>query len=534
MHALTEVNKETIRQHADKILSSPYFSSSPRQQRFFDYLVRHTLNNDTDQLKGYTIGIEVFDRDVDFDPSVDAIVRVEATRIRNKLREYYEDIGKQDDVRIHFRKGSYILDFSSALPFQDNQNALADIKAANQSASATVAESSKPSVVVLPFISISADNSRDYFAEGMTDSLISLLAKLSGLFVISRQSSFAYKDTLKTASEIAAELGVKYLVEGSVQHADNRVRVAAHLVKAEDDTHIWSERYDRKLADIFELQDELTQHIANALQVQLTGDEDKIFGFKATNTIEAHDLLLRAISIFLKYSKQTTEQAIALLREVIKLDENYAAAHAWLARALSFMWAMYWDRSDAILNSAHSHAQQALNLAPDSPYANSIMGWVSMWQMDAEASIFYSKKAVSLDPNNAEALLFLSMTLSSAGFGKEALTHIEKAMQFTPTSAPFYEYALGNCFYVLKDYKKALATYERGIKLNPNFIPNHYGQTFTFAHLGMHKEIAEKLAAFKELTDFIQFHTLSKITIWTNRELHQAEEKMRKKVFGQE
>jgi TolB-like protein len=510
-----------VRHYADKILASSYFCNSARQQRFLDYLVSHSLNDETEQLKGYTIGIEVFDKAVDFDPSVDSIVRVEATRIRNKLREYYDNEGATDEIRIHFRKGSYKLDFSVWASSDDSDSA-------GKRAYPEVI-TSKPSVVVLPFVSISADSSRDYFADGITDSLISMLSRLSGLFIISRQSSFAYKNTHKTSKEIATELGVEFLLEGSVQHAGDRVRIAANLVTASDNTHIWSERYERDLTDIFALQDELTQQIANALQVQLTSEEDKIFGLKATNSIEAHDMLLRGIATYLNYSPHTTKEAIDLFYKVLELDANYVAANAWLARALSFMWAMNWDRSASVLDAAYHYAQQALKLDSESPYANAIMGWILMWRVEPEASIFYCKKAVSLDPNNAETLLFLSMTLSSDNQGEEALTYIQKVMRLAPTSVTFHEYALGNCYYALKDYKKALAAYERGIQLNVNFLPNHYGQICAMFHLGMQNNAAEKLASNDPLANLI-IH-LAKYPIWNSPELMKDAEEIGRQVF---
>ncbi|AFJ03729.1 Adenylate cyclase [Methylophaga frappieri] len=522
MVVLEEIDKDRVREHAEKILASRYFSNSTRQQRFLKYLVSQSLSDDAPSLKGYTIGIEVFDREPDFDPGVDSIVRVEATRIRNKLREYYEKEGAQDEVRIHFRKGTYKLEFTIGSQTPER------VTPEENTEPETI--SSKPSLVVLPFVSIGPDNSRDYFADGITDSLISLLARLSGLFVISRQSAFTYKDTLKTSNEIATELGVQYLLEGSLQHAGDRVRIAARLVNADNSSHIWSERYDCDLTDIFALQDEITKQIVDALKVQLTRKEDKLFGVKATNNIDAHDMLLRAVAIYYKYSKESTEQSIELLQQVIELDENYVAGHAWLARALSFMWSMHWCRERSILNRAIDSASKALELDPQSPYANSVMGWVLMWRLDEASSISYCKKAVSLDPNNAEALLFLSMTLSSAGLGEDALESAKKAMRFTPTSAPFYQYALGNAYYVLKEYKKSLDAYEHGIKLNTNFLPNHYGQLCAFERLGRQEEITKKLVAYEQLRNLIE---LADNPIWTSDEILTEVKQIRKKLFAE-
>lgn len=197
MQEWAEADKEKIRACMSNMLASNLFTSSLRQQRFLEYLVTHTLNGDANRLKGYTIAIDVFDRKDDFDPSLDTIVRVEAMRLRNKLREYYNEQGKTDAVHIEFRKGSYQLNFSFRNVTENDHDSSLIVKSTQLTERRhPTLITDIPSLVVLPFVSISADNSRDYFADGMTDSLISILSRLSGLFVISRQSAFAYKSTI--------------------------------------------------------------------------------------------------------------------------------------------------------------------------------------------------------------------------------------------------------------------------------------------------------------------------------------------------
>jgi len=531
MQQWTEAEKEKILANVGKALTSPLFSGSPRQQRFLDYLVTNTLNGDASRLKGYTIALEVFDRTGDFDPSLDAIVRVEATRLRNKLREYYQGSGNVDEVRIDFPKGGYQLDFS----FQHVADSEAESSMLGRPA--LIAERRKPdlivdrpSLVVLPFANIGSDASREYFADGVTDSLISMLSRLSGLFIISGQSSFAYKGAMKSSKEIAAELGVRYLLEGSVQHAGNQVRVAAHLIDADNGGHIWSERYDRELKDIFALQDELTQHIVHTLQIKFAGAEAELFGHQGTQSIEAHDALLRGIAVFRKYTQKTVQEAVTLFTKAVQLDPNYVAAHAWLARAMCFQWAMYWIKDKAILDFALEHALHAVELGPHAPYAMSILGWVQMWHKNSDASIAACRQAVALDPNNAEALLFLSLTLSSAGFGEEGLYYIEKAKRLTPTSGSLYEFALAQCYYVLKEYKKAIASYEQGITLSAAFIPNHAQQLYAYALLGMNEEAKKKQKMLNEMTGFSK--DLPSILIWTDKSLAKEQAELAKKIYA--
>ena len=494
-------------------------------------MVTQTMAGNADRLKGYTIGVEVFDRAGDFDPSVDAIVRVEAARLRNKLREYYQELGNADEVCIDFPKVGYQLDISFQRAKDSDKDSEAESPIFGDPALITdrsnpVLIVDRPSLAVLPFANIGADNSRDYFTDGVTDSLISMLCRLSGLFIISRQSSFA----LKYSNEIAEELGVRYLLEGSVQHAGEHVRVAAHLIDTKDGGHIWSERYDRELKDIFSLQDDLTQHIVHALQIKLSGAESELFGHQGTQSIEVHDTLLRGIAIFRKYTKQAVQESVVLFTKTVQLDPGYVAAHSWLARAMVFQWAMYWVRDEAILDTALVHAQRATTLDPHAPYAMGILGWVQLWRKDSDAAIAACRQAVVMDPNNGEALLFLSLTLSSEGFAEEALYYIEKAKRLTPISAPLYEYALGQCYYLLKEYKKAIAAYEQGVAMSAAFIPNHYSQIYAYARLGMEDEVHKKLKMLGEM-EFMK--EIPSLIIWTNEALIKEQEELGKKIFAE-
>lgn len=525
----TESKQETIRANLRTMLASPLFAGSPRQARFLDYLVTHTLAGNADRLKGYTIALEVFDRKNDFDPSLDAIVRVEATRLRNKLREYYDTLGQANDVRIEFPKGSYTLEFNFL-----NQNAT-EIIAGELAIKPTSAMprmiEDKPSLVVLPFANIGTDNAKEYFADGVVDSLISMFSRLSGLFIISRQSAFAYKSSSKTSKEIATELGVRYLLEGSVQHAGDQVRIHAQLVDTQDNAQVWSERYDRELKDIFALQDELTQSIVNVLQIKLAGAEAALFGYKGVSSIEAHDTLLQGIAQFRKYTEKSTSEALVLLIKAVALDPNYAAAQAWLARVITFQLAMVWNNDAAILEQALVHAERAIELDPQSPYAMSILGWVQLWRKNREESIVDCRRAVTLDPNNAEAHLFLSLALSSAGLGEEAIYYIEKARKFTPTPAALYDFALGNALYMLKNYEKAIVAFEQGCQLYPSFIPSHYTQMLAYEQLGMEAEVFKKFKIICALT-VGQPQGAYVIPIWTDKALAEEQEAIARNIHA--
>lgn len=475
----------------DKLLSSPIFVKSFRQQQLLRYLVKETISGNAQRLKGYTLGLEVFKRGSDFDPSTDAIVRVETGRLRAKLFEYYNSYGLTDPILLELPKGSYILEFSTR----------EDLAKINQTQQNAVDEwpsviKDMPSLAVLPFINLNAEPTQNYFVDGLVDSLIFELSKLSGLFVISRQSSFSYRDSLKSVSEIGKELGVRYLLEGSVQRSSQLVRVTVNLLDSSSGGHIWSERYESDLQDIFVLQDIIVQNIVKALQIKLASNEAELFGHEGTDSINAHDALLRGIECNWKYSPKFIAEARRHFAKAVELDANYASANAWLARTMLFQWIMRWDQDDGLRLSAYKHAKRAAELNEKIPYTLAIYGWACLWDKQQDASISACRKAVGMDPNNSEAHIFLSQCLAAAGYGEEALFYSEKAKRLNPKSSPFYEFAMGQAYYVLENYDKAIEAFKRGTQLNDTFPPNHIYLCMTYALLEREEEMSASRKAY--------------------------------------
>ena len=475
----------------DKLLSSPIFIKSQRQQELLRYLTKETLSGNAKRLKGYTLGIEVFKRGSDFDPAIDAIVRVEVGRLRAKLLEYYKYYGLSDPIVIELPKGSYILEFST-------REDLAKINHSQQNGIDEWPSIIKdiPSLAVIPFVNLSAEPGQNYFVDGLADSLIFELSKLSGLFVISRQSSFSYRDSLKSVSEISKELGVMYLLEGSVQRSSHLVRVTVNLLDSSSGGHLWSERYESDVQDIFVLQDIIVQSIVKALQVKLATREAELFGHEGTESIYAHDALLRGIECHWKYSPKFIGQARKHFAKAVELDADYASANAWLARTMLFQWIMKWDQDDGLRLSAYKHAKRAVELNEKIPYTLAIYGWACLWDKQRDASIAACRKSVGMDPNNSEAHIFLSQCLTAAGYGEEALFYSEKAKRINPKSSPFYEFATGQAYFVLEDYDKAIEAFKRGTELSNNFPANHIYLCVTYALLGREKELFASREAY--------------------------------------
>ena len=483
LHDLNDPEAREIRACLEKILSCPLFAQAERQQKFLSYVVEQTLAGQGNRLKGYSIGAEVFDRDSDFDPQVNAIVRVEASRLRAKLREYYDGEGRDDAVRIDLPKGGYAPKFSfqSRTASEKPRSALAAHVA--KLAPAISVPADMPSLAVLPFENLGNDPEQEYFADGITEDLITAMSKLSGLLVISRHSVFAFKGVAKDAREIAAELGVRYLLEGSVRRAGNRVRITAQLVEAETGTQIWAESYDRDLEDIFAVQDDVTRNIVETLKVNLGDLDSGSLVHAGTTSIEAHDFLLRGLERHWEYTPESVRAAEDYFAKAAECDPNYAAAHAWLARTNIYRYATCGAGRES-LEVADRHARAAMALGPRLPQSYSIFGWVQLWRGNAVEALGAARRAVAMDPNSADAYLFLSIILSSANRAEEGLQMIQKAMRLNPQPNAFYLFALMHAYFTLGRYEDAIEAGLAGKELRLHFMPTREYLALSYLGLG--------------------------------------------------
>jgi adenylate cyclase len=467
------IDQERIWACLERVLAHPLFIHSQRQQALLRFVVEESLSGRAHLLKGYTLGVEVFGRGTDFDPVADSIVRVEMARLRSKLIEYYSGAGGGDSIVFELPKGSYVPTLRSA----GTQNA-------------SFLER-KPALAVMPFRNIGDDPTQAYFADGLTDDLITDISKLSGLMVISRQSSFVYRNSEKRPDAIAAELGVHYLLMGSVRKAGDRIRITVHLVDASSGADMWAERYDREAGDIFAVQDEVASRIVDALQVQLSGFERERLGFGGTRNPEAHDVLLRGLREYWHFSPTGCTTAQVHFRQSLQLDPMYAVAHAWLARSYVLQYSMGWNTRDAeTLEPALVHAQRAVELDDFLPLAHAMMGWVQLWRRQPEIALAEGRRSCALNPNDADAHLFLSYTLSAAGQGEEALHHIEQGMRLNPHPSSPYLLALGQAYIALQDYEAAFDALRKGIAINPDFVANHAYLAVYNSMLGREEEAA--------------------------------------------
>jgi adenylate cyclase len=351
----------------------------------------------------------------------------------------------------------------------------------------------KPSLVVLPFVNMSEDPKQEYFSDGLTEDLTSDLSQISSLFVISRNSAFTYKGKAIKLPEVSRELGVRYVVEGSVRKAGGQVRITAQLVDATQDQHLWSERYDRPLTEIFALQDEIRQKIVFALKVKLTPEEQARFRRAPTNNLEAYDYYLRGMESGLRAlyerKKDANEQARQMLEKAIELDPQYAGAYAVLGWTYFLDWFSQWntDRAQS-LERAFELGQRAVALDDSLPLPHRILGLVYLWKKQHDQAIAEAERAIALDPNDADGYMNLGNILTLAGRPEEGIELIEKAMRLNLHYPPVYLNNLGLAYLVAGRYEEALVPLKKALTLIPNHVPAHLLLAVCYVELGRLEE----------------------------------------------
>ncbi len=346
----------------------------------------------------------------------------------------------------------------------------------------------KPSIAVLPFTNISGDPEQEYFSDGMTEDLTTDLSKLSGLFVIARNSAFVYKGKAVDVGEVQRKLGVRYVLEGSVRKVSDQVRITAQLVDASTGGHLWSERYDRPLQEIFALQDEIRQKIVTALRVKLTKDEQERFRQAPTNNLEAYDYFLRGQEPFWRGTKEANAQARQMLEKAVALDPQYAGAYAMLGNTYFIEWFNQWSQDPQTLERAFELAQRAVTLDDALPLAHGVLGGVYQVKNQHDQAIAEGERAVVLDPNNAESYARPALILGPAGRAEEAIEVAKKAMRLNPHYPPFYIYALGSAYHQAWQNEEAIATMKRYLVYNPNVFIPHLVLTCSYSDLGRYEE----------------------------------------------
>jgi adenylate cyclase len=345
----------------------------------------------------------------------------------------------------------------------------------------------KPSIAVLPFVNMSNDAEQEYFVDGMTEDLITDISKVSGLFVIARNSVFTYKGKAVKVRQVAEELGVRYVMEGSVRRVGNQVRINAQLIDATTGGHLWAERYDGSMQDIFALQDQVTRKIVSALKISLTVEEAVQQAQHSTGNAEAHDIFLQGWDHYKLGARTDLARSIPYLEEAVRLDPGYADAHAVLAT-------VYWDAlerdwvfdlglpSFEVEDRVNHHLQEALKTPNLLAHAQQSRVYLSMG-LPGEA-LREAEKAVALDPNSASAYAALANTLVLTNRPQEGLDAIRKAIRLDPHHSPEYLSILGAAQFGLEQFEAAVTSFERALKRNPDSETSLIYLASSYGHLG--------------------------------------------------
>ncbi len=356
----------------------------------------------------------------------------------------------------------------------------------------------KPSIVILPLVNMSNDPEQDYFSDGITEDITSDLSRISSLFVIARNSAFTYKGKAVKVQDVSKEMGVRYVLEGSVRKADNQVRITAQLVDATTGGHIWTERYDRPFKDIFALQDEIRHKIVFALKVKLTLEEQERFKRAPTNSLEAYDYYLRGVEFFLRAQHETKKEANVQARQMydkaLELDPQYAAAYAGLGWSYWFDWFYQWnpDRLQS-LERAFELTQRAITLDESLSRAHALLGYIYLFRRQYQQGIAEAERAVVLGPSDAQNYAVLGVSLVYAGRKEEGVRFIEKAVRLNPRHA-VYLGNLGWAYRAAGRYEEALAPLKQALTFTPDFQSFRANLAACYAELGQLEEARAEMA----------------------------------------
>jgi adenylate cyclase len=343
----------------------------------------------------------------------------------------------------------------------------------------------KPSIAVLPFQNMSGDPEQEYFSDGMTEDLITDLSKVSGLFVIARNSSFAYKGRSVNVQEIGRDLGVRFVLEGSVRKAGNRVRITAQLIDAGSGGHLWAERFDRDLTDIFSTQDEVVEKIVGMLAVTLTRGEEQRLRRHGTGNVEAYESWLRARELLTRGTRESVAQSRAMYRRAIEIDLNFARPHAGLALAAISDYVSGWAPDPAqALDEAERWARRAVELSDQEPVSHLALGAVLLWRRDHEGALAESRRMMALDPNFAQGYTATGLALMYAGRAAEALEPIAMAMRLDPLYPSMVLHFLAQANFSLGKYEIAAQQLVDRIARTPGTDASRMLLASCYGHLG--------------------------------------------------
>jgi TolB-like protein/Tfp pilus assembly protein PilF len=354
----------------------------------------------------------------------------------------------------------------------------------------------RPSIAVLPFTNMSGDPDQDYFADGISEDLITGLARIRWLFVIARNSSFIYKNRAVDVKLVSRELGVRYVLEGSVRRAGSRLRISAQLIDATTGGHHWAERYDREVGDIFAVQDEITRSVAGAMEPQLLAAEGLRALSRKPSDLGAWEMVARAQTQFWRMTRTDYVDAIGPLERALVAYPDYAPAHGLLGQRLAFASHMGWIEREDGLRRAREHAARAIALDERDPVGHMALGYWAEMERRTEESIAACRRAVALNPNSAPAHTYLSHIFAFAGQHAEAIAHGEEAIRLSPLDpeTAFFLGGIAIAHYMAGRYDESVRYATEALRLRPGFQGAQRQRAASLGAAGRIEEAREALA----------------------------------------
>jgi len=477
-HMVTPTPEEVCAQ-LDKLVQSRLFARSGRMCRFLRFAVEHALAGTGDQIKEYSVGVEVFDRRHDYDPRTDPIVRVEARRLRQKLRAYYKSEGQNDSIVIEFPKGAYMPVFGSPVAGSDERQA----------------EAVQTAIAVLPFANLSPEAGDDYFSDGLTEELILLLTRVKELRVVAWYSASQFRGREQELRAIREELKVGVVLRGSVRRTDSRVRVMAQLIDTGSGAYLWSEGFDRSTRDVLAIQEEIARAIVGTLRLALDFAGVKVTATRKLN-VECYNLCLQARFHARGRTSTGLLKSLECYQRAIEKDPGSSPAHEGLADTYGLLADYGVRHPKDVMPQAEAAARTALELDPNSAEASAALAYIRSlfdwkWQ---EAEALY-RRAIALNPGSSKARHWFGTDfLALLGRFDEAEREIQRARELDPLSVIIHE---GSPYMrtLRRDYEGALHGFQQLRDLDSNFYKAYSGMGRVFSLMGRYDEA---IAMFQE------------------------------------
>ena len=436
--------------------------------------------------------------------------------LRGRVSAYFEDQGERqlknipEPVRLYHMRA-----------FDANTESPTRVVAGATKRTA-VPVSGKPSIAVLPLTNMSGDPEQEYFSDGISEDLTAALSRFGWLFVIARNSAFTYKGKAVDVGQVGRELGARYLLEGSVRRAGDRVRVSVQLVDAIADRCVWAEQFDRKMLDIFELQDDIVARIAATVAPEITSAEIERARIKRPNTLDAWDHYLQAIAAYHRVTEADVKAAISLLEEAIDVEPDFATAYALLARCHLEIGQRGWVQPvRQAYETSRRIAERAVRVGPSSPEAHQSLANVLIVVGEAERAVTVARRAIDLNPNYAEAQVVLGLALVFCGDLEGSLAACLQAKRGNPRDSrrsSLYD-ALGHAYFMLGDYEKAIEVSEKGLNEEPSLYGALVTLACSYAELGRKEKARQYVDELLRLIPRYTLTALRKHPMFVKREL---------------